>query len=94
MPRALPAEGPVAARPIDVRLPPGYPDAAPHAVAVTFHGQMLFDADTVCISTRATRHSRRLYPPLQAEVGRVAVPKGRAARLDGVLIFLLTPRGD
>jgi hypothetical protein len=55
---------------------------------------MLFDADTICISTRATRHSRRLYPPLQAEVGRVAVPKGRAARLDGVLIFLLTPRGD
>jgi hypothetical protein len=34
----------VAARPIDVWLPPGYPDAAPYAVAVMFDGQMLFDA--------------------------------------------------
>lgn len=38
------AEGPVAARPVDVWLPPGYPDAAPYAVAVMFDGQMLFDA--------------------------------------------------
>lgn len=42
----LPAEGPVAARPIDVWLPPGYPDEAPYAVAVMFDGQMLFDAGT------------------------------------------------
>lgn len=43
---ALPAAGPVAARPVDVWLPPGYPDDAPYAVAVMFDGQMLFDADT------------------------------------------------
>lgn len=42
----LPAEGPVASRPVDVWLPPGYPDAAPYAVAVMFDGQMLFDATT------------------------------------------------
>ena len=41
---ALPAEGPVAARPIDVWLPPGYPEDAPYAVAMMFDGQMLFDA--------------------------------------------------
>ena len=43
---ALPAEGAVPARPIDVWLPPGYPDDAPYAVAVMFDGQMLFDANT------------------------------------------------
>ena len=43
---ALPADGPVAARPVDVWLPPGYPDAAPYAVAVMFDGQMQFDAGT------------------------------------------------
>lgn len=42
----LPAEGPVAARPVDVWLPPGYPDAAPYAIAVMFDGQMLYDAGT------------------------------------------------
>ena len=42
----LPAEGLVAARPVDVWLPPGYPEAAPYAVAVMFDGQMLFDAGT------------------------------------------------
>jgi enterochelin esterase-like enzyme len=43
---ALPADGPVAARPVDVWLPPGYPDDAPYAVAAMFDGQMLFDAGT------------------------------------------------
>jgi len=41
----LPAAGPIAARPIEVWLPPGYPDDAPYAMAVMFDGQMLFDAD-------------------------------------------------
>lgn len=34
----------VPGRAIDVWLPPGYPDAAPYAVALMFDGQMLFDA--------------------------------------------------
>lgn len=41
---AVPAQGPVAARPVEVWLPPGYPDDAPYAMAVMFDGQMLFDA--------------------------------------------------
>lgn len=41
---ALPVEGPVAARPVDVWLPEGYPADAPYAVAVMHDGQMLFDA--------------------------------------------------
>ena len=41
---ALPAEGPVAARPVDVWLPPDYPADAPYAVAVMHDGQMLYDA--------------------------------------------------
>jgi hypothetical protein len=43
---ALPADGPVAARPVDVWLPPGYPDDAPYAIAILLDGQMLFDAGT------------------------------------------------
>jgi enterochelin esterase-like enzyme len=42
----LPADGAVAARPVDVWLPPGYPEDAPYAVALMFDGQMLFDAGT------------------------------------------------
>ena len=34
----------VPGRMLDVWLPPGYPDAAPYAIALMFDGQMLFDA--------------------------------------------------
>lgn len=41
---AVEGTAPVPGRTVDVWLPPGYPDAAPYAVAVMFDGQMLFDA--------------------------------------------------
>ena len=40
----VPGRGAVPGRAVDVWLPPGFPDAAPYAVAVMFDGQMLFDA--------------------------------------------------
>jgi hypothetical protein len=43
---ALPATGPVPARPVAVWLPEGYPADAPYALALMFDGQMLFDATT------------------------------------------------
>lgn len=41
---ALPMTAPLAARPVDVWLPPGYPRDAPYATVVMHDGQMLFDA--------------------------------------------------
>jgi hypothetical protein len=73
----------VPGREIDVWLPPGYPDAAPYAVAVMFDGQMLFDAsinwnrqewraDETAASVQAAGRTRPFVI--------VAVPNAGAAR--------------
>lgn len=40
----VPGTEAVPGRTVEVWLPPGYPDAAPYAIALMFDGQMLFDA--------------------------------------------------